>query len=321
MDLLEEIRKRGSMVDGSIQNLMPIGEPDELYRAMRYLFDAGGKRLRPAALILSTEAVGGNPKDVIPAATAVELVHNFTLIHDDIMDQDSLRRGIPAVHVKWGLSGAILAGDTLYSKSFHILSQTRADAARMVECLTLMSITCTEICEGQWTDISFEKRNDVSEAEYMDMVTKKTAILYAASCKMGAILGGGTPEQAQALWDFGRLTGVGFQIFDDVLDLVTPEDVLGKIRGSDIMEGKQTLIAIHARDNNVKLDVFGKRDATREEIDDALEKLKTSGSIDYVQDKALNFVTEGKEKLDVLPESEAKNIMLALADYMIERKF
>ncbi|MCL7474648.1 MAG: polyprenyl synthetase family protein [Methanosarcinales archaeon] len=321
MDLLEEIRKRGSMVDGSIQNLMPIGEPDELYRAMRYLFDAGGKRLRPAALILSTEAVGGNPKDVIPAATAVELVHNFTLIHDDIMDQDSLRRGIPAVHIKWGLSGAILAGDTLYSKSFHILSQTRADAARMVECLTLMSITCTEICEGQWTDISFEKRNDVSEAEYMDMVTKKTAILYAASCKMGAILGGGTPEQAQALWDFGRLTGVGFQIFDDVLDLVTPEDVLGKIRGSDIMEGKQTLIAIHARDHNVKLDVFGKRDATREEIDDALEKLKESGSIDYVQDKALNFVAEGKEKLDILPESEAKDIMLALADYMIERKF
>ncbi len=321
MDLLEEIKKRGSMVDGSIQNLMPIGEPDELYRAMRYLFDAGGKRLRPAALILSTEAVGGNPQDVIPAATAVELVHNFTLIHDDIMDEDHLRRGIPAVHVKWGLSGAILAGDTLYSKSFHILSQTNADAARMVDCLTLMSITCTEICEGQWTDISFEKRNDVSEAEYMDMVMKKTAILYAASCKMGAILGGGTPEQAQALWDFGRLTGVGFQIFDDVLDLITPEDVLGKVRGSDLMEGKQTLIAIHARNHNVKLDVFGKRDATREEIDDALEKLKDSGSIDYAQDKALNFVSEGKAKLDVLPDSEAKDIMLGLADYMIERRF
>ncbi|KAF5410495.1 MAG: Geranylfarnesyl diphosphate synthase [Candidatus Methanocomedens sp.] len=321
MDLLEEIHKRGSMVDGAIQSLMPIGEPDELYRAMRYLFDAGGKRLRPAALILSTEAVGGNPKDVIPAATAVELVHNFTLIHDDIMDQDNLRRGIPAVHVKWGLSGAILAGDTLYSKSFHILSQNNADTARMVECMTLMSITCTEICEGQWIDISFEKRNGVSEAEYMDMVMKKTAILFAASCKMGAILGGGTPEQAEALWEFGRLTGVGFQIFDDVLDLITPEDVLGKIRGSDLMEGKQTLIAIHARDNNVKLNVFGRRDATREEIDDALEKLKDSGSIDYAQDKALNFVTEGKEKLDVLPKSEAKDIMLALADYMVERKF
>ncbi|MCL7414764.1 MAG: polyprenyl synthetase family protein [ANME-2 cluster archaeon] len=321
MDLLNEIKTRGTMVDGAIQNLMPIGEPDELYRAMRYLFDAGGKRLRPAALILSTEAVGGNPQDVIPAATAVELVHNFTLIHDDIMDADNLRRGLPAVHVKWGISGAILAGDTLYSKSFHILSKTNADAERMVECLTLMSITCTEICEGQWTDISFEKRNDVSEAEYMEMVKKKTAILYAASCKMGAILGSGTPAQAQALWDFGRLTGVGFQIYDDVLDLVTPEDVLGKIRGSDLMEGKQTLIAIHARDSNVKLDVFGKRDAAREEIDDALKMLEDSGSIDYARTTAHNFVAEGKAKLSILPESKAKDILLALADYMIERKF
>lgn len=321
MDLLEEINKRGLMVDGAIQNLMPIGEPDELYRAMRYLFDAGGKRLRPAALFLSTEAVGGDPHDVIPAATTVELVHNFTLIHDDIMDQDNLRRGMPAVHVKWGLSGAILAGDTLYSKSFHILSQTRTDAARMVECMVMMSITCIEICEGQWTDISFEKRNNVSEAEYMEMVEKKTAILYAASCKMGAVLGGGTADQAQAMWDFGRLTGVGFQIYDDVLDLITPEDVLGKVRGSDLMEGKQTLIVIHARENNVKLDVFGKREATREEIDDALEKLEDSGSIDYALTTARNFVAEGKAKLDILPESEAKDILLALADYMIERKF
>ncbi len=155
----------------------------------------------------------------------------------------------------------------------------------------------------------------------MEMVEKKTAILYAASCKMGAVLGGGTPGEAQALWDFGRLTGVGFQIYDDVLDLITPEDVLGKVRGSDLMEGKQTLIVIHARENNVKLDVFGKREATREEIDDALKKLEDSGSIDYALATARKYVADGKEKLDVLPESEAKDILLALADYMIERKF
>lgn len=321
MDLIEEIKNRGEMVENAIQNLMPIGRPDELYRAMRYLFDAGGKRLRPATLMLSAEAVGGNPDFVVPAATAVELVHNFTLIHDDIMDQDELRRGMPAVHVKWGLSGAILAGDTLYSKAFHILSQARAEPARMVQCLTLMSVTCTEICEGQWMDISFEKRDDVSEAEYMEMVEKKTAILYAASAKLGAILGGGTPEEAQALWDFGRLTGVGFQIFDDVLDLITPEDVLGKIRGSDLMEGKRTLIAIHAKENNVEIDVFGKGTATREEIDEALKILEDSGSIDYALTTAKNFVAEGKAKLDILPDGEAKDILLALADYMIERKF
>jgi geranylgeranyl diphosphate synthase type I len=321
MDVVEQIKKRGGLVENSIQNLMPIGKPDELYRAMRYLFDAGGKRLRPATLILAAEAVGGNAKDVIPAATAVELVHNFTLIHDDIMDQDELRRGLPAVHVRWGLSGAILAGDTLYSKSFHILSQTKVDPERMVQCLTLMSITCTQICEGQWTDISFEKRDDVSEAEYMEMVEKKTAILYAASSKLGAILGGGTPEEVQALWDFGRLVGVGFQIFDDVLDLITPQDVLGKIRGSDIMEGKQTLITIHARENNVKLGVFGKGIATPEKIEETLNILEDAGSIDYALTTALDYVAKGKAKLDILPDSEAKEILLALADYMIERKF
>lgn len=321
MDLIKEIGKRGKRVDKEINNLMPIRHPDELYRAMRYLFDAGGKRLRPATLILSAEAVGGAADDVLPAATAVELVHNFTLIHDDIMDQDGLRRGIPAVHVKWGLSGAILAGDTLYSKAFHILSQTRADAERMVQCLTLMSITCTEICEGQWMDISFEKRSDVSEAEYLEMVEKKTAILYASSAKMGAILGGGTPEEAQALWDFGRLTGVGFQIFDDVLDLITPEDVLGKIRGSDLMEGKRTLIIIHARNHNVNLDIIGRGNATKEDINEALRILEDSGSIEYAYKAAKRYVKEGKAKLDILPDSEAKTVLLALADYMVERKF
>jgi len=184
-----------------------------------------------------------------------------------------------------------------------------------------MSIVCTEICEGQWMDISFEKRSDVSETEYMEMVEKKTAVLYAASGKMGAILGGGTPEEAEALWEFGRLTGIGFQIFDDVLDLITPEDVLGKIRGSDLMEGKRTLIAIHARDNNVELDVFGKGDASKEEIDEALNILEASGSIAYAQTTAERYVAEGKAKLNVLPDTEAKEILLALADYMIERKF
>lgn len=321
MDLIKEISKRGSLVDQAILELLPIGHPDELYSAMRYLFDAGGKRLRPATLILATEAVGGNPEDVLPAATAVELVHNFTLIHDDIMDQDKLRRGLPSVHVKWGLSGAILAGDTLYSKSFYILGQNKAEPSRMLECLTLMSIVCTEICEGQWLDIGFELEDTVSEAEYIEMVVKKTGVLYAASAKIGAILGGGTQKEAQALWDYGRLIGVGFQIFDDVLDLITPEDILGKVRGSDIMEGKKTLIYIHAKENNVTLDIFGKENVSRKEIDNALKILEDSGSIDYAIKTANNYINEGKAKLDILPDTEAKEILLALADYLLERKF
>jgi geranylgeranyl diphosphate synthase type I len=321
MDRIKEIYERGSRVNYAIKSLLPIERPDELYLAMRYLFDAGGKRLRPATLMLASEAVGGNPDEVLPAATAVELVHNFTLIHDDIMDQDELRRGIPAVHVKWGLSGAILAGDTLYSKSFHILSQNKAEPVDMLQCMALMSLVCTQICEGQWLDISFEKRDDVSEAEYLEMVEKKTAILYAVSAKIGVILGGGTQKEAQALWDFGRFIGVAFQIYDDVLDLITPEDVLGKIRGSDIMEGKRTLIAIHAGQNNIKLDTFGNRKATRKEIEETLKILKDSGSIDYAMTTARRYVIEAKAKLNILADTEAKELLLALADYTIERKF
>jgi len=321
MNVLDEIKKRSVYVDRGIEELLPIDHPAELYKALRYLPDAGGKRLRPSVLILAAEAVGSNINTVLGAAVAVELVHNFTLIHDDIMDKDGIRRGMSAVHVKWGEAGAILAGDTLYSKSFEILARIENEPARIVKCIDILSRTCTEICEGQWLDIDFELRDDVTEDEYLEMVEKKTSVLYAASVKMGALLGGASDEVADALYEFGRLIGIAFQIYDDVLDLVTPEEVLGKVRGSDLVEGKKTLIAIHAFNHGVKLDIFGSGSATKEEIDDAVIILEDSGSIDYARDLAISYIKEGKAKLDVLDDSEAKDILLAIADYMIERAY
>ncbi len=320
--MIEEIlQQKAKLVDEAIPKFLPITPPDELYKAMRHLLDAGGKRLRPSALLLAAEAVGGKPENLLPAAVAVELIHNFTLIHDDIMDEADLRRGLTTVHKKWGVPGAIVAGDALYSKAFEILSCTKSEPSQLVESLELMSKTCTDICEGQWMDMNFQTRKDVTEDEYMRMVEKKTAVLFASAVKMGAILSGSNREVVRALWDFGRLTGVGFQIYDDVIDLITPEEILGKAQGGDIIEGKRTLIVIHALSKGITIDALGKSNATRSEVSAALTTLKESGSIDYAMNKALGFVEEGKTALKTLPDSEAKKILIGLADYMIERKY
>jgi geranylgeranyl diphosphate synthase type I len=320
--MIEEIlQKKAKLVDESIPRFLPITPPEELYKAMRHLLDAGGKRLRPSALLLAAEAVGGKAETVLPAAVAVELVHNFTLIHDDIMDEADLRRGLTTVHKKWGVPRAIIAGDAMYSKAFEILSCTKSDPQRLVESLELLSKTCTDICEGQWMDMNFATRKDVTEDEYMRMVEKKTAVLFAAALKMGASLSGANNDHARALWDFGRFTGVGFQIYDDVIDLITPEVILGKAQGGDIVEGKRTLIIIHALSKGVSIDALGKSNATRSEINAALITLKESGSIDHAMNKAIEFVDQGKASLSVLPDSEAKVTLIRLADYMIERKY
>ncbi|GFO97366.1 dimethylallyltransferase [groundwater metagenome] len=317
----EALKTRAKLVDEAIPKFLPITPPDEMYNAMRHLLDAGGKRLRPSALLLAAEAAGGKPENVMPAAVAIELVHNFTLIHDDIMDEADLRRGLTTVHKKWGVPRAIIAGDALYSKAFEIVSCTRSEHARLVESLELMSKTCTDICEGQWMDMNHATRKDVTEAEYLRMVEKKTAVLFAAAMKMGATLSGANNDIARGLWDFGRMTGIGFQIYDDVIDLITPEEILGKAQGGDIIEGKRTLIVIHALSKGVTIDALGKSNATRSEVSAALMTLKESGSIDYAMNRAVGFIEDGKAALKVLPDSEAKKILIGLADYMIARKY
>ncbi|MGP8319903.1 MAG: polyprenyl synthetase family protein [Methanosarcinaceae archaeon] len=321
MYVIDEIKKRSVYVDEAIGKMLPITEPIELYRASRYLPDAGGKRLRPVTVILAAEAVGSDVRAVLPAAVAIELVHNFTLIHDDIMDKDVIRRGMPSVHVEWSEACAILAGDTLYSKSFEILSRIDCDPARVVKSIELLSRTCTEICEGQWMDINFENRDDVEEDEYLEMIEKKTSVLYATSANIGALLGGASDEVADALYEYGRLIGIGFQIYDDVLDLITQEKILGKVRGSDLMEGKKTIIAIHAMSRGVNLDIFGSGSATISQIEEAVKILEDSGSISYASDLAKSYVQKGKTKLDILDNSNAKDVLLAIADYMIERAY
>jgi geranylgeranyl diphosphate synthase type I len=317
----KELGRRAALISEAIDNLLPIEHPKGLYEASRHLVNAGGKRLRPSMLLLAAEAAGGNPAALAPAAVSLELVHNFTLIHDDIMDNADIRRGLPSVHKLWGISGAILAGDTLYSKAFQVLGMAPAEPQLLLAAMNVLSKTCTDICEGQWLDLEFENRDKVSEKEYMEMIEKKTGVLYGASACMGAILSGASKEAIQGLYEFGRLTGMGFQIHDDVLDLTAPEKVLGKKRGGDLVEGKKTLIIIHAMAQGTKVKVFGKKDAAPEEIVEGISILEKSGSIEYARSKAVELVERGKSALGVLPDSAARALLLDLADYMISRRY
>jgi geranylgeranyl diphosphate synthase, type I len=317
----EELERRAALVTATIEKLLPVMHPRGLYEASRHLVDSGGKRLRPSMLLLAAEAAGGEALALAPAAVSIELVHNFTLIHDDIMDNADVRRGRPAVHKIWGQSGAILAGDTLYSKAFQVLGMTAASPERILGAMNMLSRTCTAICEGQWLDMEFESKDRVTENEYMEMIEKKTGVLYGASAGMGGLLAGASPEVVRALDEFGRLTGMGFQLQDDVIDLLTPEEVSGKKQGGDLIEGKKTLIMIHAFANDIVVPVFSKKDASAEEIFRSISILEGSGSIEYARSRAEEMVVQGKRALDVLPPSPAKETLLELADYMIRRRY
>jgi geranylgeranyl diphosphate synthase type I len=289
----------------------------ELATASAHLLTAGGKRLRPAMLFLAADAVRkGSAFDLMPAALAVELIHSFTLIHDDIMDQDAERRGVPTVHTLWDEPTAILAGDVLHAQAFEFLCRTPATDSARVRAVSLLAHTCAEICNGQHRDMAFEEQEEVSEVEYLEMVRKKTGSLYAAAASMGAILAGGKPMQADALYQFGLTTGIAFQIQDDLIDLTVPSSVSGKDRGSDLREGKKTLIAIRAREKGVGLP---RGDLSEEEVERVVKELEDAGVIADVKETAERILGTGKACLGVIPESGEKRLLVALGDHFLSR--
>ena len=339
--VLSAIASRRERVNDAIPEELPIESPERLYEASRYLLEAGGKRLRPTVLLVVAEALTdtqplsrnyrdfpaleGESVDLMAAAVSVEVIQSFTLIHDDIMDDDDLRRGVPSVHKQYDLETAILAGDTLYSKAFEIMHDTEAPAERTVEALDVLANTCTRICEGQALDVSFEDRSDVLPEEYLEMIEQKTAVLYAASASLPGILLGADRETIDALYQYGLDVGRAFQIQDDVLDLTVPSEQLGKQRGSDLVENKQTIITVHARDQGVDVDGLVDADSvetvTDAEIEAAVERLREAGSIEYANRMASDLVENGKNSLQVLPDNEARDLLANIADYLIERGY
>jgi geranylgeranyl diphosphate synthase type I len=333
------ITDRRKLVNDAIDEDLPLVEPERLYEASRYLLEAGGKRLRPTVLLLVAEALADvgplstdyrafpardGEVDVMRAAVAIEIIQSFTLIHDDIMDDDDVRRGVPSVHREYDLSTAILAGDTLYSKAFEKMLATGAAPDRSVRALSELATTCTEICEGQSLDIDFERRGAVTPDQYLEMVELKTAVLYAAAASIPAVLLG-YDDAVEPLHAYGLDIGRAFQIQDDLLDLTTPTEKLGKQRGSDLVEDKQTLVTVHARDQGVDVEGLVSAESVaaveEAEIEAAVEELRAVGSVEYARETARELVASGKDHLRVLPDNEARALLTAIADYLIEREY
>ena len=327
MEILDVLKKYSTGVDREIENALDTVDPENLYDASKHLIKAGGKKIRPALVLLTAEAVGGNIEGAYKTAAAVELIHTFSLIHDDIMDEDEMRRGKPSVHTLWGEPMAILAGDILFSLAFELVAQTQVDdvpPSRVIKALNTVVDACIKICEGQACDMSFEEKFDVGESEYLNMIYKKTAALIAAATKSGAIIGGGTAEQVEALSQYGELIGMAFQIQDDYLDVVSDEEELGKPVGSDIVGGKMTLMVVHTlsavspEDKEELISILKSEDESNTQR--AIDIFNKYGSIDYTRDIALDNVNRAKDLLDVLDDSPAKEALYDLADFMLQRK-
>jgi geranylgeranyl diphosphate synthase type I len=317
-------------VDSFIDEILRPRRPEVLYDASRHLVMAGGKRLRPFLTIKSCEAVGGDPTDAIPFAAAFEILHNFTLVHDDVMDNDAMRRGTPTVHTKWGVPMAIAAGDLLFAKVFEAMTTYAPEAMnakRVKTCIEIATAATIELCEGQVLDISFPNTADVTEDDYIMMVGGKTSALFRACAEVGAIVGGGKKRQVKAIGQFAWDAGIAFQLMDDYLGTTADEKTLGKPVGSDLREGKKTLIILHAlrkakpRQKEKIIAVLGNPSATKQEIDETNRLLKEIGSIDYTLKRADKYIETSKRHINTLPGSEAKSDLLALIDYFTNRQY
>ena len=328
VDVIEILKKYSKSIDEEINKSLVTIDPKGLRQSSEHLIKAGGKKLRPSLVVLSCEAVSGNPKNALKTAAAMELIHTFSLIHDDIMDKDELRRGEPSVHILWGEPMAILAGDTIFSKAFEAILDTKIDdvsSSRVIEALKTVVDSCIKICEGQACDMGFEEKFDVKEKEYLNMIYKKTAALIAAATKSGAILGGGDQEQIEALSEYGRLIGMAFQIQDDYLDVVSDAEKIGKPAGSDIVEGKMTLMVVHTIENASPEDketlISILKSGSEDEVEKAISLFEKYDSIEYTRNIALNNVKQAKELLNILDDSEAKESLLHIADFVLQRNF
>ncbi len=325
MTLENELSKRTSLFNTYWERYLTAGTPSMLYQAAWHLPHAGGKRVRPFLALTSCESVSGDVNAALPFAAALELMHNFTLVHDDIMDRSLLRRNYPTVHVKFGEPSAILAGDLMFAKSFQALLDTTVTYETFKQLEGWFVDCIIGICEGQHLDMEFEQRARVSEDEYLDMIKKKTAMLFELSAKGGALIGGSSKKQIDALGVYGTSLGLSFQIWDDYLDMSSDEKTIGKDIGNDIRNGKKTLIAVHSlshatgKQKQLLDDLFGDRKATDAEVNKVFTCFRDIGSIEYAQQQAQHYNAVAKESLHAIASSPAKQLLSDLVDYAIHR--
>lgn len=303
-------------------------QPKELYAPIEYIMALGGKRMRPVLVMLGCDFFDGNPDKALHSAIAIELFHNFTLVHDDIMDKAPLRRGKPTVHEKWNDNIAILSGDAMMVRAYQELCKTESDL--LPSLLEIFSDTAAKVCEGQQLDMNYEKLSKVSIVSYLKMIELKTAVLLGGALKMGAIIGGAREEDAKNLFGFGKHIGMAFQLQDDILDVYADEEKFGKQKGGDIIANKKTYLLLKA------LEMAENNRYLKEELQlwvaaphfDPKEKVEAVTNIyNFLNVKELARKEMQKEYdaaiscLKDIPVADAKkNILIAFADSLMVRE-
>lgn len=311
------------IIDRKLASALKSRQPSELYEPALYILESSGKRLRPLLVILSAKAVGGKPNQVYNAAVAVEMLHNFTLVHDDIMDNADLRRGNLTLHKKYNLNTAILAGDSLLAVAYEFLLKDCKVNAK--EALSAFTHGLVEVCEGQSLDTEFETRKNVTQDEYIGMIRKKTAALAQMCCELGTYLVNGSKQDIKALSDYGKYLGIAFQIQDDLLDITADKVDFGKRIGGDLMEGKKTFLFIEAlekakgKDKEDLLKVIANKGIRSNQIEKYKRLYEKLGVIEDAKAAIRNYTNKALRSIDKLSNKSEVDIFYWLADSLIKR--
>lgn len=314
-----------NLVEDKLLTITKKISPAGIYEPMRYILDCGGKRIRPMLLILSCEAVGGKAENALDAAVAIEILHNFTLVHDDIMDNADTRRGRETIHKKWDRDTAILAGDGLIGYAYKSLLQT--NSPRIQDIAKSFTEAIIEVCEGQSYDKEFETRRKVRPDEYIMMIDKKTSELLKCCAEIGAMIGGGTEDEIASLKLYALNIGLAFQIQDDLLDITADEKEFGKKIGGDLREGKKTFLLLKAietaKDEKDKellhFVIENKGVKTDEQVLQIKELYERLGVISAAAEKVEEFTASANAHLNKIENSDAKLMLKWFSDMLLNR--
>ena len=316
-------------INQEILNLDWKREPYGLYEPIEYTLAAGGKRVRPQLAMIASQMFGGKDENVLPAALALEVFHNFTLLHDDVMDKAEVRRGRPTVHVKWNENTAILSGDQMIIEAYKLLSGVPAD--KLPKVLQLFNKMATEICEGQQYDVDFESQEHVTIDEYLKMIRLKTSVLLANALQTGAYIAGADEQAQEALYQFGINIGLAFQIQDDILDVWGDPKTFGKAIGGDISCNKKTFVYLEAMrllgDEAISLEARELKNWYSQVLEDNTEKITAVKTLyEQVNTRAKceeaveRYTTQALYLLNQLPQNQATEQLRKLADKLNTRK-
>ena len=300
------------------------GEPASLYNSAQYILGLGGKRIRPILCLMANELVNEIDPDTYHVANAIELFHNFSLIHDDIMDKAPLRRGMETVHMKFGESTALLSGDVMLVMAYDYLNKIKP--LHLQKVIRLFNKTARQVCEGQQIDMDFEKAKQVSFTQYVHMIELKTSVLLAASLQLGAILGGAGEGNQQHLYQFGKNLGIAFQVQDDYLDVFGDPKKFGKQQGGDILANKKTFLLIHALEvaNSEQLhtleNLLNRNDPDK--VDRVIELFKDCGVDDWAKELKQKYYQQALYHLEEIAVLSIRKKPLAdLASFLMNREF